>query len=99
MNWQLFSAFVAITVVLVLTPGPIVTLVLSTAATRGFASALRTVAGTVIGNALLVSAIALGLNFIIKNAAYVFEVMRWVGAAYLISVSYTHLTLPTNREV
>ena len=35
MNWQLFSAFIAITLILVLTPGPIVTLVIATGATRG----------------------------------------------------------------
>ncbi len=35
MNWNLFSAFLVITVVLFLTPGPIVTLVVTTAAARG----------------------------------------------------------------
>ncbi len=35
MNWQLFSAFIVITLILVLTPGPIVTLVIATGATRG----------------------------------------------------------------
>ncbi|MGE0063463.1 MAG: LysE family translocator [Xanthobacteraceae bacterium] len=84
MNWQLFSAFLLITAVLVLTPGPIVTLVISTAATRGIRAALITVSGTVAGNALLVAAIAAGLNVIINYAAVLFEVMRWAGAAYLV---------------
>jgi homoserine/homoserine lactone efflux protein len=35
MNWHLFAGFLLITVVLILTPGPIVTLVISTGATRG----------------------------------------------------------------
>ena len=34
MNWHLFSAFLVITVVLFLTPGPIVTLVVTTGATQ-----------------------------------------------------------------
>ena len=34
MNWHLFSAFLLITLVLVLTPGPIVTLVIATGATQ-----------------------------------------------------------------
>lgn len=84
MNWELFAAFLLITLVLVLTPGPIVTLVIATGASQGIRAALVTVAGTTIGNAVLITAIALGLNFIIKNAAYLFEVMRWTGAAYLI---------------
>ena len=39
MNWHLFSAFLLITVVLFLTPGPIVTLIIATAARQ---EAMRT---------------------------------------------------------
>ena len=44
MNWHLFAGFLLITVLLLLTPGPIVTLVISTAATRGMRAGLITVA-------------------------------------------------------
>lgn len=84
MNYHLFSAFLLITFVLVIVPGPIVTLVVSTAATRGTGAALVTVIGTTLGNAALLACIALGLNWILKTSAEVFEVLRWVGAAYLI---------------
>ena len=84
MNLQLFSAFLLITLVLVLTPGPIVTLVLATGATRGVRAGLITVAGSSVGNALLISGIALGLSLVIQHAAVIFEWLRWVGAAYLI---------------
>ena len=62
MNTQLFSAFLLITFVLVVVPGPIVTLVIATGATRGTRAALLTVAGSTAGNALLISGIALGLG-------------------------------------
>ncbi len=84
MNWELFAAFLLITLVLVLTPGPIVTLVIATGATQGTRAALVTVAGTSIGNAILVSAIAAGLGFVLQYAAILFEVLRFAGAAYLI---------------
>ena len=84
MNPQLFAAFLLITLVLVVTPGPIVTLVISTGATRGVRPALATVVGTTLGNALLLSAIALGLSWVLANALILFEVMRWAGAAYLV---------------
>jgi threonine/homoserine/homoserine lactone efflux protein len=84
MNWELFAAFLLITAVLVVTPGPIVTLVIATGATQGVRAALTTVAGTTTGNALLLAAIAFGLTWVIRNAAAVFEILRWVGAAYLI---------------
>jgi homoserine/homoserine lactone efflux protein len=84
MNWQLFSAFLVITVVLFLTPGPIVTLVITTGARSGARAALTTVAGATTGNAVLVGCIAFGLSWIIKTSAEIFDVLRWIGAAYLI---------------
>jgi threonine/homoserine/homoserine lactone efflux protein len=84
MNLQLFAAYLLITLVLVVTPGPIVTLVVATGATRGVRPALATVAGTTLGNALLLTAIALGLSWVLANALILFEVMRWAGAAYLV---------------
>jgi homoserine/homoserine lactone efflux protein len=84
MNWELFAAFFLITVVVVVTPGPIVTLVIATGASQGTRAALTTVVGTTLGNALLIAAIALGLSWVIRNAAVLFEIMRWAGAAYLI---------------
>src|ERR1700730_213186 len=84
MNAELFTAFVLIAIVLTLPPGPIVTLVIATGATQGVRAALTTVAGTTLGNAILLAAIAFGLNWVIKNAVVLFEVLRWGGAAYLI---------------
>jgi homoserine/homoserine lactone efflux protein len=84
MNWQLFSAFLLITAILVIVPGPIVTLVIATGASRGIRAALQTVIGTTLGNAVLLACIALGLNWILKTSAEVFDYLRWIGAAYLI---------------
>lgn len=84
MNWQLFSAFLLITVVLFLTPGPIVTLIIATGARQGTRAALLTVAGASSGNAVLLACIAFGLGWILKTSAEVFDYLRWVGAAYLV---------------
>jgi homoserine/homoserine lactone efflux protein len=84
MNWELFAAFLLITAVLVITPGPIVTLVIATGASQGIRAALTTVAGTTLGNAVLLAAITLGLSWVLANAAMLFDILRWVGAAYLI---------------
>jgi threonine/homoserine/homoserine lactone efflux protein len=45
-NPELFGAFLLITVVLIITPGPVVTLVIATGATDGVRAALMTVFGT-----------------------------------------------------
>lgn len=84
MNLQLFSAFLLITIVLFLTPGPIVTLIVATGARQGTRAALLTVAGSAVGNAVLLGFIAFGLSWILRASSEVFDVLRWVGAAYLI---------------
>jgi homoserine/homoserine lactone efflux protein len=84
MNIELFTAFVLITIVLIITPGPIVTLVISTGATQGSRAALTTVAGTTLGNALLLGGIGFGLDFVHAHADLLFDALRWTGAAYLV---------------
>jgi homoserine/homoserine lactone efflux protein len=84
MNWHLFAGFLLITVVLILTPGPIVTLVISTGATRGVKAGLVTVAGTSLGNVVLLALIAVGLDWVLRHAAPLFELLRWAGATYLM---------------
>jgi threonine/homoserine/homoserine lactone efflux protein len=84
MNIELFTAFLLITIVLIITPGPIVTLIISTGATQGSRAALTTVAGTTLGNALLLAAIGLGLDWVHAHADLLFETLRWTGAAYLV---------------
>lgn len=83
MNWQLFSAFLVITTILIAVPGPVVTLVIATGAQRGIRPALATVAGTMVGTAVLLAGIGFGLGWILKMSSELFEVMRWAGAAYL----------------
>ena len=84
MNIELFTAFVLITIVLIITPGPIVTLVISTGATQGSRAALTTVAGTTLGNALLLGGIGFGLDWVHAHADLLFDALRWTGAAYLV---------------
>jgi threonine/homoserine/homoserine lactone efflux protein len=84
MNPTLFAAFLLITAVLIAAPGPVVTLVISTGATQGRKAALTTVAGTTAGNAILLAAIAIGLNWVVAHAGLLFEALRWTGAAYLV---------------
>lgn len=84
MNYDLFLAFVLITVVLIITPGPVVTLVIATGAAEGVRPALLTVLGTTLGNALLIGAVAFGLNVVLASSAVLFDLMRYAGAAYLI---------------
>lgn len=84
MNWELFAAFLLITVILILVPGPIVTLVVATSVSKGLRAGLVTVVGTSAGNAVLLAVIGCGLGWILDHALYWFDLLRFVGAAYLI---------------
>lgn len=84
MNWELFTAFLLITVVLILVPGPMVTLIVATGAAHGVRAALLIAAGGAIGLSLLLTAIAFGLSWILQNAVALFEILRWCGVAYLL---------------
>jgi threonine/homoserine/homoserine lactone efflux protein len=83
-NPELFAGFVLAVVVLILMPGPIVTLVIANSLAYGQRTGLATVAGASSGNAVLVVAGAAGLTTLLALAAEAFEVLRWAGVAYLV---------------
>jgi threonine/homoserine/homoserine lactone efflux protein len=84
MSIELYLAFCLATAVLILMPGPIVTLVVAQSLRHGTGTGLATVAGSSLGNAMLVAAGALGLSTAFVLLADLFELIRWLGAAYLI---------------
>ena len=83
-NPELFATYLVAVVVLILMPGPIVTLVIANSLAYGQRTGLATVAGASSGNAVLVAAGALGLTTLLALAAGLFEVLRWAGVAYLV---------------
>lgn len=84
LNPDLFLAFALATTALILLPGPIVTLVIANSIAHGTRTGLSTVAGSSVGNALLVAAGALGLSTVLVFLADIFEWVRWAGVAYLV---------------
>jgi len=84
MDIHLFLAFCLAVTILVLLPGPIVTLVIANSLSHGTRTGLTTVAGASIGNAILLAATAIGLVTVFSLLSEVFAIVRWIGAAYLI---------------
>ena len=84
MNLHLFLAYCLAVAILLLMPGPVVTLVVANSLSHGSRSGLATVAGASIGNAILLGATAIGLVAFFALLSEIFEVVRWAGAAYLI---------------
>lgn len=84
MNPHLFAAYCLAAAILVLLPGPIVTLIVANSLSHGSRVGLATVAGASIGNVILLGATAVGLVAFFRLLSEVFEIVRWAGAAYLI---------------
>ncbi len=84
MTIELYLAYVAATIIVLLIPGPTVMVVVSYALARGRRSALATVPGVVLGDLLAMSASLAGLGAVMAASAELFTVLKYVGAAYLI---------------
>ena len=88
-------AFTAASIVLLLIPGPAVTYIVNRSVTDGRAVAFASVAGIELGNFLHVIAATIGLSAVLATSAAAFNVVKWLGAAYLIGVGIkTLLTRP-----
>jgi len=84
MNLHLYLAYCLAVAILVLLPGPIVTLVIANSLSQGSRSGLATVAGASLGNAILLGATAVGLVAFLALLSEIFQIVRWAGAIYLI---------------
>lgn len=67
-------------------PGPAVLLVISQSMRNGFTSSLRGALGILTGNAIYFFLSALGLGALLMASATLFNIIKWVGAAYLILI-------------
>ena len=84
MSLQILLAFIAACILLVLTPGPNMSLILANTLSGGLRAGLVTLAGTTTGLALLVAAAAAGMSSVMVFMSEWFDVIRWIGALYLV---------------
>lgn len=84
MDFQLWLAFGAASLALLMIPGPTVLLVLSYALSQGRRVALATAAGVALGDFIAMSASLMGLGALVLTSALWFTVLKWIGAVYLI---------------
>ncbi len=80
---SLFS-FALACFVLIIVPGPTVTVVIANAMKYGTRAGLLNVLGTQIGLITMIAVLALGLSAIVAAMGSLFDVLRIAGAAYLI---------------
>jgi homoserine/homoserine lactone efflux protein len=80
----LYLAFITATVILMLIPGPNMTLIVANSIANGTRYGLLTVAGTSSAILIQLALVTFGVNAIFTVLAYWFDWIRWVGVAYLI---------------
>ena len=83
MTVELYLIFVLASALLVATPGPNVALVVGTSLRYGARTGLLTVGGVNLGLVLQLAAVAAGLSWIVDLFARHFDLIRYIGAAYL----------------
>jgi threonine/homoserine/homoserine lactone efflux protein len=78
------AGFAALSLALIVVPGPSVMFVVSRAVTLGRRAALVTVVGNATGCFVQVLLVAAGLGVVVERSIVVFSAIKLVGAAYLI---------------
>ncbi|WP_406275536.1 LysE family translocator [Streptomyces sp. NBC_00191] len=79
-----FLAFAAMSLLVIVIPGPSVLFVIGRALSHGRRTAVATALGNVFGSYVLVVAVALGIGALVERSAAVFMAVKLAGAAYLV---------------
>jgi homoserine/homoserine lactone efflux protein len=81
---HLYLTFVAACVVIVIVPGPTVTLIIANSLRHGSRAGLLNIAGTQLGFACMIAIVLAGLASLIDTMGVWFDYVRLAGAAYLV---------------
>jgi threonine/homoserine/homoserine lactone efflux protein len=91
---SLYFGFVAAVTILMLIPGPNVVLIVANSVAHGPRYGLLTVAGTSAAMIVQLGLVALGMSQFLGMLGTGFEVLRWIGVAYLIYLGVTQWRAP-----
>ncbi|MEP0945200.1 MAG: LysE family translocator [Rhizobiaceae bacterium] len=80
--------FILASVVILIVPGPSVTVIVANSLKSGVKAGLMSIAGTQAGLVILLILLALGLEAITTSLAWLFDWVRLAGGAYLIWLGY-----------
>ena len=97
-----FLAFVAASIILLIIPGPTIIMVITQALAHGRKVAFASVMGVGLGDLVATSLSIAGAGALLAASASLFQVLKFVGAAYLIWIGYkmwrTPVALPDMSE-
>jgi threonine/homoserine/homoserine lactone efflux protein len=79
-----YAAYLVACLVVIIVPGPTVTLILANSLRHGTRAGLMNVLGTQIGLAIMIAIVGIGLTSMIEAMGHWFDWLRLAGAAYLV---------------
>lgn len=84
MQYDQLWLFITLTFFVSASPGPVMLSCMADAGRFGFGKSVFTMLGASAGNLILMLLSALGLGLLVEEAEWVFNIIKWVGAAYLV---------------
>src|SRR3954451_17976439 len=84
MSLELYAAFLVACLVIIIVPGPTVTLVIANSLRHGRRAGLLNVAGTQVGLEIMIGIVGIGLTSLIEAMGHWFDWLRIASAAYLV---------------
>lgn len=98
MDLNLWLMFVGASLVMAIIPGPGVASIIGFAFSSGRRTALASVAGMAVGNALAITLSLAGAGAVLATSAIAFTVLKWVGALYLITIGLMAIIRSSDRS-
>jgi homoserine/homoserine lactone efflux protein len=94
MSLEIYLAYVLACAVIALVPGPTVTVIVANSLAHGPRAGLLNVAGTQLGLGVMMLILIVGLSSVIAAMGWLFDWLRWAGAAYLVWLGIQLLRSP-----
>jgi threonine/homoserine/homoserine lactone efflux protein len=91
---DLYLAYIAACFLIAIIPGPTVTVIVANSLAHGTRAGLLNVAGTQLGLGVMMLILIIGLSSVIAAMEWLFDWLRWAGAAYLVWLGYKLLRAP-----
>lgn len=94
MSLEIYFAYIAACFLIAVIPGPTVTVIVANSLAHGTRAGLLNVAGTQLGLGLMMAILVVGLSSVIAAMGWLFDWLRWIGAAYLVWIGWKLLRSP-----
>jgi homoserine/homoserine lactone efflux protein len=94
MPLDLYLAYILTCFLIAVIPGPTVTVIIANSLTHGTRAGLLNVAGTQLGLGVMMLILVVGLSSVIAAMGWLFDWLRWAGAAYLVWMGWQLLRSP-----